>query len=510
MSRSFDAVVVGGGSNGLVAAITLARRGSKVLLAEASCELGGILREIEFAPGYRAAPLSDAGYLSPRVVRATGLGALAEEIPANAPIVALGEGEPLQLHRDIARTARVLKRLSPKDAEHWPAFAQQVEKFTGFLVRLYRGPPPRSDADSFGELLSLANLGLKFRGLGKTDMIELMHALPNSAADWLDDWFESAALKGVLAALAVTDVAQGPMSGGTAFTFLHRHVGAKPGVFGERLRLRAGPMALTAALAERARAVGVVIETNAAVERVVVRDDRVAGVRLASGEEITCRSVISSLDPTRSLFELLDPVHLEVEFMTAVRNIRYRGVTTQVLLALDGLPTAPVSLSSGLIVAPSIRYVEQAYDAVKYGRCSQDPVIELRFPSVTQANLAPRGKHVAVMHIQYTPYGVATESVVERAIALIEPHLPGFSDRILHCVILSPQELEARFGLREGAISQGEMMLDQLFFMRPVAGWSRYAMPVRGFYLCGAGTHPGGGIIGMSGWLAAKAVVSAS
>src|SRR5262249_5925314 len=151
-------------------------------------------------------------------------------------------------------TAQVLKRLSSKDAERWPAFARQVEKFTGFLAQLYRGPPPRSDADSFGELLSLANLGLKFRGLGKTDMIELMHALPNSAADWLDGWFESAALKGVLAALAVTDVAQGPMSGGTAFTFLHRHVGAKPGVFGERLRLRAGPMALIAALAERARA----------------------------------------------------------------------------------------------------------------------------------------------------------------------------------------------------------------------------------------------------------------
>ena len=496
MSKSFDAVVVGGGPNGLTAAVGLARSGSKVLLVEAGTELGGVFREIEIAPGFRVAPLAaDAGYLSAEVLRGTGLGTLAAEPPADVTMTSLGEGEPLHLHPDVARTAHGLQRFSHQDAERWPAFVRQVDKFTGFLAELYRLPPPRIGADSLAELLTFANLGRKFRSLGKTDMIELMRVLPMSAADWLDDWFESDRLKGLLAALAVSDVSQGPMSGGTAFTFLHRHVGARSGVFGERLRLKEGPMALIIALAERARAAGVTIETGVAVEHVNVRDDHVTGVRLASGDEVACRAVVSSLDPTRSLFELLDPVHLDPEFMQAVRNIRYRGVTTKVLLGFDGGPAPPVGAT---IAAPSVGYVERAYDAVKYGRCSEEPILELRYS----------GANTAVLHAQFSPYG-SRDSIAERAIALMDRHLPGFAARIRARLVLTPKDLETKFGLREGAISQGEMLLDQILFMRPVAGASRYAMPVPGFYLCGAGTHPGGGVTGMSGWLAAKAALSA-
>jgi len=496
VTRAFDTVVIGGGTNGLVAAIVLARAGSKVLLAEASPELGGAFREIEFAPGLRASPLvADAGYVSPDVLRATGLDALTEEVSADPTVLALGEGEPLALYRDIARTVQSLQRISPKDAQRWPAFAGQVRQFGVFLHELYRAPPPRIEANTFGEFLQLANLGLKFRGLGQANMIELMRTLPMSAADWLDDWFESDRLKGMLAALAVRDVAQGPMSGGTAFTFLHGHVGAKPGLFGERLRLQGGPMALVKALADRARAAGVTIQTSAAVQRVVVRNDAIAGAVLASGEEIACREAVSSLDPTRSLFELLDPVHLDPEFMQAVRNIRYRGVATIVMLALEG--SRPASAGTA-IVAPSIRYVERAYDTVKYGGCSEEPIVELRF----------QGANVAVLHVQFTPYG-SRESTADRAIALVERHLPGFSARIHGRIVLTPADLESKFGLREGAVSQGEMMLDQILFMRPVAGASRYAMPVPGFYLCGASTHPGGGMTGLSGLLAARAVLAA-
>jgi phytoene dehydrogenase-like protein len=333
-----------------------------------------------------------------------------------------------------------------------------------------------------------------------------------SAADWLDDWFESPALKGLLAALAVRDVARGPMSGGTAFTFLHSHVGAKAGVFGERLRLRSGATALIVALAEQARAVGVVIETGVAAQAVIVREDRVAGLHLASGESIRCRQVFSSLHPTRSLLELLGSQHLEVEHIGAVRNIRYRGATTKILLALEALPPAPLPLSSAFVIAPSARHIEQAYDAIKYGRCSEDPTLELRFPSVTQSGLAPPGRHVAVLHVQFTPYALREQNwnqirdrVADRAIARVEQCLPGFSARIRERVVLAPPDLEARFGLPEGAVSHGETMLDQILFMRPVAGWSQYAMPVSGFFLCGPGTHPGQGITGMSGWLAAKA-----
>jgi phytoene dehydrogenase-like protein len=330
-----------------------------------------------------------------------------------------------------------------------------------------------------------------------------MHTLPMPAADWLDDWFESDRLKGLLAALAVADVGQGPMSGGTAFTFLHRHVGAASGVFGERSRLKEGPMSFVAALAQQARAAGVVVEIGASVERLIVRDDRIVGARLTSGEEIAAPSVLSSLDPHRTLFGLLDPVHLDPEFMQAVNNIRYRGVATKVLLALDGLPSG--ATAGAHVIAPSIRYVERAYDAVKYRRCSEQPIVELRFPSLTQSGLAPAGKHVAVLHVQFTPYGVG-DSIADRAIALVDQHLPGLSSRIIDRAALGPGDLETRFGLREGALSQGEMMLDQILFMRPVAGASRYAMPVPGLYLCGPSTHPGNGITGMSGLLAAHAV----
>lgn len=510
MSRSFDALVVGGGTNGLVSAIVLARGGSRVLLVEAERELGGAWREIEFAPGYRAAPLvADAGYVSPAVLQATGLSALAEEGSTAAAVIGLDGDEPLSLHRDVSRTTEALEKFSRRDAERWPSFCAHVSQLTGFLAELYGGPAPRIDASTFGEFIALANVGRKFRGLGRKGMIELMRTLPMPAADWLDDWFESDRLKGALAALAVADVGQGPMSGGTAFTFLHRHVGARSGVFGERLRLKGGPVVLVAALAERARVAGVTVETGVAVERLLVRDDRIAGVRLASGEEIACRTVVSSLDPHRSLFGLLDPVHLDPEFMQAVRNIRYRGVATKVLLALDGLPPLPAPASGALVIAPSIRYVERAYDAIKYGRCSEEPVVELRFPSVTQAGLAPAGKHVAVLHVQFSPHG-SRDSIAERAISLVESHLPGFAARILERVALAPADLESRFGLREGAISQGEMMLDQILFMRPVAGAARYAMPVPGLYLCGASTHPGGGATGLSGLLAARAVLADS
>lgn len=495
MSRSFDAVVIGGGTNGLTASIRLARGGFQVLLVESGRELGGALREIEIAPGLRVAPLAaDAGYLSQDILRGTGLGTLAVEPAGDVTLTSLSEGDRLQLHPDIARTAQGLQRFSRKDAERWPAFARQVDSFTRFLAELYRVPPPRIAASTLGEWLTFANLGRKFRALGKHDMIEIMRVLPMSAADWLDEWFESDRLKGLLAAAAVTDVSQGPMSGGTAFTFLHRHVGARHGIFGERLRLKGGPAALISALAERARSSGVTIETGVAAEHVVVRDDQVAGVRLASGEEVACNAVLSSLDATRSLFELLDPVHLDPDFMQAVRNIRYRGVTTKVVLALEGAPAA----TGATVLAPSIRYVERAYDAVKYGGSSEEPILELRYAS----------SNVAVLHVQFTPYG-SREAIAERAIALVDQHLPGFSSHIRARSVLTPEDLESQFGLREGAVFQGEMMLDQILIMRPVAGASHYAMPVPGFYLCGTATHPGGGITGMSGWLAAKAALNA-
>ncbi|MGB5131368.1 MAG: NAD(P)/FAD-dependent oxidoreductase [Steroidobacteraceae bacterium] len=515
MTRAFDSVVIGGSVDGLVAATVLASSGSTVLLVEAQAELGGTFREIEFAPGYRAAPLAtDLGHVDAEILLATGA-MLPGAVTPDPVTIALGDGEPLQLRRSIAATAEGLKSRSAKDAAAWPAFCARMRALSGFLAELYRRAPPQLEAAGLADYLALAKLGLKFRGLGKAGMVDLLRALPMPIGDLLDDWFESGPLKGALAALGVADLCQGPASGGTALNFLHRHVGAEAGVFGDRLRLQTGGGALVAAFADRARAANVTIETGAEVRRLLVADDRVSGVELASGEEIRSGSVISGLDPYRSLLELLDPVHLDPEFIAAIRNIRYRGVTSIVLLALEGLPSIPglaAAPSGSILIAPSVREVERAFDASKYGRCSEEPVVELRFPSVTQSKLAPMGRHVAMLRVQYTPYRLRDrdwarmrDNVAKRAVALVERHVPGFTDRVRHFAVLTPADLETQFGLREGAVSRGELALDQMLFMRPVAGASSYAMPVPGLFLCGAGTHPGYGMTGLSGLHAARA-----
>jgi phytoene dehydrogenase-like protein len=342
-------------------------------------------------------------------------------------------------------------------------------------------------------------------------MAELLRTLPIPIADLLDDEFETPALKGALSAYAVMDLAQGPTAAGTAFTFLHRLAA-----------LRAAERDLPVrAYEQRALEAGVMIERNRKVRSIAVQDGRATGVGLDSGEDIACRTVVSSLDPNRSLLELVDPRHHDPEFIRAVCNIRYRGVTTKILVALAGLPTAHLpreaanAVKGSLLVAPTTRHVERAYEATKYGRCSEEPFIEIRFPSVAQPELAPAGRHVAVVHVQYTPYRLREgawsslrDAIAQETIVRVDRHLPGFASLVLDRLVLAPPDLESRFGLREGAVSQGEMALDQILFMRPVPAAARYATPIEGLFLCGAGTHPGVGMHGLSGELAARAAAA--
>ena len=494
--KKIDAVVIGADIDGLVAATTLAKSGKKVLLVEEGEAPGGTLREIEFAPGYRAAPLAPA---------------------TDRALIGLNEGAPIVLQDSIVTTIESLLAHSEKDAARWHPFVLRTQALAGFLAELYRKPPPRIDADSFGEALALFGLGREYRKLGRGGMSDLLRMLPMPIADLLDDEFETPALKGVLAAFAVTDLAQGPAAAGTAFAFLHR-----------QLALNAFALDRPAEHIEsevlRARKAGVTIELKSRMRAVTVRDGCVAGVVLDSGVEHACNTVISSLDPHRSLLELIDPKYLDPDFIHAVRNIRFRGVTTKVLIALDTLPAvpylpAPPGASAGpvagsLLIAPSIRHIERAYEVSKYGRCSENPFIEIRFPTLLQPEFAPTGKHVAVLHVQYTPHrlredtwGELRDVIADRAIAQVERHLPGFAARVRDRKVLAPPDLEARFGVREGAASQGEMALDQILFMRPVPTASRYATPIEGYYLCGAGTHPGAGVHGVSGELAAQAAI---
>ncbi len=520
---AWDVVVIGAGANGLVAAAALGRAGHRALVLERAEAAGGQGRLIEFAPGFRAAPLGlDPGWLPGPIARGAGLESLERADADTSLSVAAEPGRFLTLSRDAARAAEAIRAWSPADAARWPAFVARLRKLAGFLEALYQMPAPDIGASAPGELLALAGLGRKFRALGRTDMIELLRTLPMSVWELLDDQFECGPLKAAVATGGVLDHQQGPRSGGTGFVLLHYLVGATEGSVRGRLPWRAGPAAFTEAAETAARRAGATIRTDATVERITVRDDAVTGVVLAGGEEIGARAVLSTAGPARTLLEWVDPVWLDPEFLHAVGNIRHRGCTAFVLYALDALPPFPglateQALGGVVSLTPSLAALEGAADAAKYGTVPERPHVEISVPTVLWPNLATGGRHVLVARAQYAPYrrrdgatwdAAARDALAEVVTAAIEAVAPGFRSRILHCEAWSPRDLEERFGLCEGAPSQGELGLDQVLFMRPVAGWGRHATPITGLYLGGAGSHPGPGILGGPGWLATRRLLA--
>lgn len=525
MSAAWDAIVIGGGVNGLTAAAVLARAGARTLLLERREGIGGQSRSTEFAPGFRSCPLGlDVGWLPPPVARAAGIVAPELVVPEAVVAVPAGEREWLALSRDIGRSAEAIRRYSAADAGKWPRFCEQLAAHAGILAAFYVLPAPDLDARGLAELLPLLGAARRLRGLGRRDMIEFLRTVPMAVQELLDDWFESAPLKAAVAAGALGNLRQGPRSGGTAFGLLHGQIGAVPGAVRRSGYWRAGPEALSDALGAAVRKRGGEIRAAAEVTRILAADDRVTGVALASGEELSARCVLSSADPAVTLLGLVDPVWLDPEFLLAIRNIKFRGSSARVSYALDGLPEfsglrdANATLLGSLSLTASLTELDRAADAAKYGRMSERLHVEVQIPSLRWPALAPTGKQVLLAQAQWVPYALrdgewdaARRALLgERVTAAIAERAPGFARLIRHVEVLSPLELEQRYGCTEGAPTQGEMMLDQILFMRPVPGASRYATPLPGLYLCGAGAHPGHGINGGPGWLAAKRVLADS
>lgn len=519
MSASrFDAIVVGGGPNGLVAAAALGKAGRKVIVLERAEVMGGQARTIEFAPGYRAPLGPDSGWMPPAVARGLGL-ALPSSVEPTVSVSAPHDGTFLSLPCDPQRAADVIRKYSTRDANRWPPFAARLRKLAGFLGELYQRPAPDVDTTSFADVASMLGLGRKFRALGREDMTELLRVMPMSIQDLLDDEFEGEALKAAVGAGGVRDIRQGPRSGGTSFVLLHYLLGAPSGSVRTRGWWRDGPDALVVALDELARRDGATVRTNAEVTRIVVTDDAVAGVELASGEDISAPIVISTTDPRRTL-RLVDPVWWDPDFMHTVEAIKYRGCTSVVHYAVSGLPgvsgLGAAELASVITLTPNLVALERSYDAAKYGAISAEPHVEISVPTVRWPSLAPDGKHIVTAHVQYTPYelrdgmwnNVSASALGHSVAAAIGRALPGFADRVLHMSVLSPRDLATQFAVTDGALTHGEITLDQILFMRPVAGLGRHAMPIDGLYLGGAGAHPGPGIPGGAGWLAARAALS--
>lgn len=518
----YDAIVIGAGSNGLVAAAALGKAGKRVLVVESAEELGGQRKVSDFAPGFRA-PLSvDTGWVPPAVARGLGLTSIAKTAPSVVASV-VGDGNGLTISADRTRAVAAIREHSSRDAERWASFVELLGKLAGFLEAMYQLPPPDIDAAlSLGELAPLVGLGRKFRALGRADMLELLRVLPMSLQDLLDDWFESPLVKAALANGGVRDIRQGPRSGGTSFVLLHNLVGAQGGARGW---WRERPDAFVNAAAAVARANRVDLRVGASVAQILVRDDAVTGVALANGDELSAPVVVSTADPVRTLLGMVDPVWLDPEFLHTLGNIKLRGCTAVVRFALDRLPDirdlddSKAALTGTVSLSPSLDSLERAYDAAKYGHVSDTPHVEITVPTLRWPSLAPPGKHVLIARAQYAPYHLRdgaqwddTRScelgeAVTRAIGRV---MPGFAEAITHREILTPRDLVSRYGVSEGALTHGEMTLDQILFMRPVPGWGRYAMPIDGLFLAGSGTHPGPGVLGGAGWLAAKRVLKLS
>ncbi|MEX1143532.1 MAG: NAD(P)/FAD-dependent oxidoreductase [Anaerolineales bacterium] len=519
MSADFDVIVIGGGHNGLVAAAWLARVGRKVLLLERRASLGGAAATEELFPGFHfntGAP--DAGMLLPSVIDRLDLPKYGLEFIQN-PVAAFApqpDGRALTLWRDAEKSAFEIASFSANDARAFHGFQKQNERFSKILADFASLQPPAIKTNSAGLLTSWARLALKVRGLGRRDMMELLRIAPMSAHHYLNEHFESEALKGLLASVSVIGSMQGPRASGTAFMLLYQQLGGPNGGFRSSRPIRGGVGKLSSALSTCARAHGAEIKTSAAVHSILSEAGRVLGVRMESGEEIRASAVLSSADPRTTFLGLLGAPQLEPRFSRRLRSLKLRGSTASVHLALSGLPEFTSAqgdeprLSSAIVISPSLDYAEQAYDDAKYRRISSRPILEARIPSLLDPSLAPSGSHVLSITVRYAPFQLAEsdwdsqrEPLGDLAVETLARFAPDLGSLIQNRRVITPLDYEREYGLSEGSIMHGQMGLDQMLLMRPIPDFVSYRSPVGGLYLCGAGAHPGGGVTGAPGLNAA-------
>jgi phytoene dehydrogenase-like protein len=527
VAARWDAIIIGAGHNALVTAAYLAKGGQRTLVLERRERVGGAADTSELAPGIRAPTLAHTvGRLRPSVVRDLrlvrhGLKLIAPDIRVFAP---RADGGSVAFWSDVAKTAAGLRAVSAVDAAAYPRFDKAVRSLGRFLDELGRSTPPDIDTPRLADALMGLRLGRSFRGLGSAGSRTLLRVLPMAVADLVAESFETDAVRGALAWRGVRYGAVGPWSGGTASMLLADGAGNDGGAAGETVFAKGGPGALADALAAAARAAGAEIRTGAEIVSIDSRDGRVRGVVLADGEEIPARAVVSGADPKRTLLGLIDPVVLGPSLGWRTGNIRTPGVVAKVNLALGLLPKFPAAVGNDdflrgrIVVAPGIDAIERAFDASKYGRWSAHPILEATIPSLADPSLvagAPAGTQVMSVIAQYAPYTLRTgswdterERFGDAVIAVLEGVAPGIGKLVTHREVLTPVDLESRFGLTGGHPLHGEAGLDQFYLWRPLLGHARYRLPVAGLYLCGSGAHPGGGITGGPGQNAAREILS--
>ena len=518
----YDAIVVGGGHNGLVNGAYLAKAGLRTLILERRHLVGGAAITEELHPGFQFTTFSYAlSLLRPQIIQEL-------ELPKHGflPLLmatrfAPGDGgEYLLFNRDHDETLREIARLSPHDADAYEQYGHDLDRVCQAIKPLLDTVPPDLFSDDPEELVALAAVGSRLRGLDKRTLHNAVRLLTGSAADFLDDYFESELLKGYLASSSIIGSKVGPRSQGSGLVLLFHSLGEHDGEFGSWAFHKGGNGGFTQVLARAAESFGAEIRLEAAVERVLTRDGEATGVALADGTEIAADVVVSALDPRRTFLDLVDPRDLPDDLVEDIRRMKFQGVSSKVNFALDGLPSHPTlgaraDLYRGFMnIGPSMDYLERAFDDAKYGWYSEHPYIDCAIQSTIDPDMAPPGKHVLSCFVQYTPYELREsdwdaerEPMADRVQATLERHFPGFGDLVLHREVVTPLDIERTVGLSDGNIFAGEFLAPQMFFFRPAPGWSQYRTPIAGYYQCGSGTHPGGCVMGAPGRLAAGQII---
>ncbi len=523
MAGTYDALIIGGGHNGLVSAAYLARAGLRTVVLEKRELLGGAAVTEEIFPGFR---FSVASYvvslLRPEIIRELDLPAHGLDIlPLDGTFTPL-QGDYLWRVNDHGRTVRELRRWSKLDAEAYEEYGQLMVEMARFIKPILSIVPPDPTGRDPRQFAPLAGLVRSFQRLPEKQQAVFVQLMTMSAADFLGQWFETEPLKATMSASGIIGTFQGVHSPGTAYVLLHHYMGEIDGAFRAWGIPRGGTGGVSNAIGSAARAQGAEIRLEAPVARIIVRAGRAVGVALESGEEIYAQHILSSVDARLTYLGLLEPGSLEPAFEEEVRRFKFRGSSGKVNLAVDRLPDFTCLPGEGEHLRGAISYsaslddMEHAYDDAKYGRWSRRPYIDMIIPTLVDPSMAPPGKHVISCFVQYAPYHLDPslgswddnrEAFGDAVIDRIAEVAPNIREIILHRQVLTPLDIERRFGLTEGNIFQGELSLEQLFFNRPTPGYARFRTPVKDLWLCGSATHPGGGIMGANGRIAAMEVL---
>lgn len=525
LRNKYDVIVIGAGHNGLVTAGYLAKAGYKVLVLEKREMVGGAAVTEEFFPGYKFSSLaSGASSLSPAVMTDLNLHQHGLEIIPTDPLIfsPQPDGNHLTIWHNVTRTADEIAKYSQVDAAAYPKFIAMLRAYSQIMTTLNNIPPPDLPDVRWDNMISLLKFVKPVRNLGWENVAQVIRVLPMPVSDLLNEWFESDVVKGTIAASSVANISWGPQETGTAFALFYNCSVSSNNLFKFSGRVKGGIGALTKSLADAARGFGADIMTHSEVAEIVTQSGQAIGIKLSNGDLITAAAVVSAIDIRTTFLRLIDPYFLDQKIVKHIQNIKYRGTMARVHYALDQIPrfaaagADPQQLISGTVqIAPTMSYLQKAYDPVKYGQCSNRPYLDIQIPTLTDSTLAPESKHCMSVTVKYIPFHLREgdwnemrKSIHRSVMDTISEYAPDFKRCVQNYKVITPIDMETVYNLPEGNPFHGDMTLDQILWMRPIPGYAQYRTPVNNLYLCSAATHPGGGVTGINGKNSSREVLN--